>query len=44
MSKTSIEWTQDKLDRALFEYSNSISYINHTKAYGYQFPLVIFKK
>ena len=44
MSKTSIEWTQDKLDRALFEYSNSITYINQAKAYGYKFSLSIFQE
>lgn len=44
MSMISIEWTHDKLNRALFEYSNSISFINQTKAYGYQFPLVIFQE
>jgi hypothetical protein len=43
MSKTSIEWTQDELHRAIREYDNSITYINQAKVFGYQFPLSTFE-
>lgn len=44
MSKTSIECTQDELDRAIREYENSITYINEAKAFGYRLPLSTFKQ